>query len=299
MSTASLAGRVAIVTGAAEGLGRAEAVALAARGADVVLADVGDASGTAAEIEALGRRARVVTGDIRDWDLSRRLVDEALGLGPLGIVVNNAGIVRDAMIFSMPAASWSDVVDVHLTGHAALTSAVTAHWRERSKATGEPVDGRIVNTSSEAALTGSPGQPNYAAAKAGIVALTMATARAMAKHGVTANAICPRARTGMTRDVFGDDASDGDLLAPERVARFVAFLASPAAASITGRTFVVYGEAVGLVSAPRIEAAFDALGDAEPDDRLAAEIARHVAAAPGGGTASDLAAFGVRAGVAG
>lgn len=274
MAEDSLAGRVAVVTGAGAGIGRAEALALADRGADLVLTDVGSLDATADLARTKGARVSVVPGDIRDWALGARLVAAALDLGSLDIVVNNAGIVRDAMIFSISEQQWDDVIDVHLKGHAALTRAVTAHWRELAKAGTGRVYGRIVNTASEAALTGSPGQPNYAAAKAGIVALTVATARATGKYGVTANAICPRARTGMTAGVLDAPPQEGfDALGPEHVASFVGFLASPQAAHITGRTFVVYGRAVGLVAEPALERTVIASGTELSDRELAAGFA--------------------------
>ena len=143
-----------------------------------------------------GRRRRMATG--------QELVAAALGaFGRLDILVNNAGVLRDRMIFSMSAEEWDLVLRVHLRGHFVTTRFATAYWREQSKRAGGPVYARIVNTSSEAFLLGSPGQPNYAAAKAGIAALTVTTARSCGRYGVRANAICPRARTDMTADLMG------------------------------------------------------------------------------------------------
>ncbi|MEO9140206.1 MAG: 3-oxoacyl-ACP reductase [Jatrophihabitans sp.] len=259
----TLAGRAAIVTGAGAGLGRAEALALAALGARVVVNDLGAAADdVVAEIEAAGGEALAVTGDVGDWTLGERLVQTAVEhFGSLDIVVNNAGMTRDAMLFNLSETQWDDVIRVHLKGHAAVSRAASVHWRAASKAAGGPVYGRVVNTSSEAFLFGGAGQPNYAAAKAGIVALTLSTARGMAKYGVKVNAICPRARTAMTNDVFGaaPDAADTlDALAPERVAEFVAFLAGPGAHDITGQVFVVYGGMVALLAPATVEHTFQA-----------------------------------------
>jgi NAD(P)-dependent dehydrogenase (short-subunit alcohol dehydrogenase family) len=258
-----LAGRTAIVTGAGSGLGRAEALALAAAGANVVLNDLpGDAvSSVAAEI---GPAAVVRTGDIGEWSTGQRLVDAAVEeFGSLDIVVNNAGVLRDRMIFSMSADEWDLVMRVHLRGHFITTRLATSHWRAASKSAGGPVYGRIVNTSSEAFLLGSPGQPNYAAAKAGIVALTVATARGCARYGVRANAICPRARTAMTSALMGAAPSAGpDPLDPAYVAPLVTYLASPAAQALNGEVFVVHGGVGALMAPPTVRATFQA---ATPD----------------------------------
>ncbi|MFC0549086.1 3-oxoacyl-ACP reductase [Kutzneria chonburiensis] len=254
-----LAGKVAIVTGAAAGLGRAEALALAAAGASVVLGDVADASGVLDEIEALGGKAEIVPGDVAERSTADALVQAAVeGLGGLHIVVNNAGVLRDRMLFNMSDEEWDTVIRVHLRGHFLLSRNASAYWRQQSKQEGQPVYGRLVNTSSEAFLLGSEGQPNYAAAKAGIVALTVATSRGMARYGVKANAICPRARTAMTAGVFGDAPEGEDPLSPQHVAPFVAYLASPAADHISGQLFVVHGGMVALIAAPSVEQTFHA-----------------------------------------
>ena len=272
----SLAGRAAVVTGAGAGLGRAEALALAEAGAAVVVNDMGDAAHEVAEeIVASGGQAIAVTGDVSDWALGGRLVEESVkSFGSFDILVNNAGIIRDKMIFNLTESDWDDVIRVHLKGHAATSHAAAVHWRQASKAAGGPVYGRVVNTSSEAFLFGSAGQPNYSAAKAGITALTLSTAQGLARYGVTANAICPRARTAMTAEAFGETgATTGlDPLAPERVATLVRYLASPASSEITGQVFVVYGKMVALMAAPTVENRFDAAGSAftveELDEQL-------------------------------
>jgi 3-oxoacyl-[acyl-carrier protein] reductase len=259
----SLDGRVAVVTGAGAGLGRAEALALAAAGARVVLNDLpGAADEVAAEIRSCGGEAFVVAGDVGERSTADALVAKAVeDLGSLDIVVNNAGVLRDKMLFNMSDEDWDLVIRVHLRGHFLLARNAGAHWRSVSKATGEPVYGRLVNTASEAFLIGSPGQANYAAAKGGITALTLSAARGFGRMGVRANAICPRARTAMTETVFGDAPDHGtDPLSAEHVAPLVAYLASPAAEQITGQVFVVYGGMVALLSAPVVEQRFDAQG---------------------------------------
>lgn len=295
----SLAGRAAIVTGAGAGLGRAEAIGLAQRGAHVVLTDIGDMSETAELVRALGAEAFCVSGDISKWALADELVAAALTqFGRLDIVVNNAGITRDSMLFSMTQKQWDDVLDVHLRGHAALGRAAGAHWRDLSKSTSTPTYGRIINTASEAALTGSASQPNYAAAKAAIIALTVAEARSLGKYGVTANAICPRARTAMTAGMFESPSDDSfDPLDPQCVATLVSHLASPRAEGFNGRTFVAYGSMVALVARPSIEAIFTAQNNVFSDDELASALDAYVA--PVGKTlANELHDLEVAAGLA-
>jgi NAD(P)-dependent dehydrogenase (short-subunit alcohol dehydrogenase family) len=261
----SLDGRVAIVTGAGAGLGRAEAIALADAGARVVLNDLpGAADEAAEEIRSRGGEAVVVAGDIGERATADSLTSAAVeGLGSLDVVVNNAGVIRDKMLFNMSDEDWDLVLKVHLRGHFLLSRNAAAHWRAAYKTSGSPLYGRVVNTASEAFLVGSPGQANYAAAKGGITALTLSTARGLGRMGVRANAICPRARTAMTENVFGADASGQgvDPLSPEHVAPLVAYLASPAAEQITGQVFVVYGGMVALLAAPVVEQRFDAQSD--------------------------------------
>jgi NAD(P)-dependent dehydrogenase (short-subunit alcohol dehydrogenase family) len=256
----SLDGRVAIVTGAANGLGRAEALALARAGASLVLNDLpGDGlDAVLGEVGAAGGQAVVVAGDVAEWSTGERLVAAALqAYGRLDILVNNAGVLRDRMIFSMSAEEWDTVLRVHLRGHFVTTRFATAYWREASKQAGGPVYGRIVNTSSEAFLLGSAGQPNYAAAKAGIAALTVTTARSCARYGVRANAICPRARTAMTAELMGPPPGGSvDPLAPEHVAPLVVYLASPAGEAINGEVFVVHGGVAAVMEPPRMRAVF-------------------------------------------
>jgi 3-oxoacyl-[acyl-carrier protein] reductase len=255
----TLEGKAAIVTGAANGLGRAEAIALATAGAAVVLNDLPGPGlhQVASEITAAGGRAVVCEGDVGEWATGEAMLAAALGnFGGLDIVVNNAGVLRDRMVFTMSPEEWDLVLRVHLRGHFIGTRLATGYWREQSKQAGGPVYGRIINTSSEAFLLGSAGQPNYAAAKAGIAALTVTTARSCAKYGVRANAICPRARTSMTADLMGAAPEGTDPLAPEHVAPLVTYLAGPRGAAINGEVFVVHGGVAAVMDPPRVREVF-------------------------------------------
>lgn len=275
-----LDGRTAVVTGAGAGLGRTEALALAAAGASVVVNDVGSAADEVAEeIRSAGGRATAVRGDVGEWELGDRLVRTAVEQhGSLDVVVNNAGILRDRMLFNLAESDWDDVIRVHLKGHASVSRAAAVHWRAASKQAGGPVYGRLINTSSEAFLFGAAGQPNYSAAKGGITALTLSAAQGLSRYGVRANAICPRARTGMTAHVFGEQESSGtDELAPERVATFVNYLASPRSDEISGQVFVVYGETVALLSAPSVERAFRSDSGEFSFDELDGQLTPHFA----------------------
>ncbi|MGZ9930691.1 3-oxoacyl-ACP reductase [Streptomyces sp. NC-S4] len=307
-----LEGLSAIVTGAGRGLGRAEAIELARLGASVVVNDFGqsgrDGSGeasaapaeeVAAEIRAAGGRAVAHLGDVADFEQARELVGLAVSrFGKLDVLVNNAGILRDRMVFSMSEEEWDSVIRVHLKGHFNTTHFAAAHWRERSKAAGGPVYGRIVNTSSEAFLGGSAGQPNYAAAKGGIVGLTTSTALALAKYGVTANAICPRARTRMTEDVFAGfqvpEEGKLDALAPEHVAPLVGYLASPAAARANGQLFVVHGGIVAVMERPKVAAKFDTAKESFSFEELDELLTPHYASRPANETFAAAEVLGLK-----
>ena len=212
-----LDGKVAVVTGAGRGIGREEALVLAGEGAKVIVNDVGaglhgegsqdahPAEEVVALIKKQGGEAAVNGDDISSWAGGKNVVEQAIDtFGSLDILVNNAGILRDKMSFNMDESDWDDVIRVHLKGHFAATHHAAVYWRNRAKS-GEDVTGRIINTSSEAGLFGNAGQANYAAAKAGIAALTWVEARELGRYGVTSNAIAPRARTRMTETIFGGD----------------------------------------------------------------------------------------------
>ncbi|MFC0449948.1 SDR family NAD(P)-dependent oxidoreductase [Rhodococcus jostii] len=267
-----LDGKVAIVTGAGRGIGREEALALAAAGAKVVVNDMGGdwngegsderpAATVCDEIRALGGEATPNFDNVADPAGAERLVKQTLETyGDVDILVNNAGILRDSMVFSSEPKQWASVIDVHILGHYLPTRAVTAHWREQSKA-GTTKHRAIVNTTSESGLFGNAGQSNYDAAKLGIVSFTIAVAKETAKYGVTVNAIAPRARTRLTTTTFDGSNRAGefkvvdgvfDAMDPSNIAPFVAFLGTDAAAEITGQTFIVYGGIVAHVRLPHV-----------------------------------------------
>jgi NAD(P)-dependent dehydrogenase (short-subunit alcohol dehydrogenase family) len=249
-----LDGKVAIVTGSGQGIGRAEALLLASEGAKVVVNDISAARAKEGEkhpaeevveaIKAGGSDAVVNTSDVSSWSEAKDMVDQAIDtFGQLDILVNNAGITRDKMSFNMDESDWDDVIRVHLKGHFAPARHAAVYWRGRAKA-GESVTGRIINTASESGLFGNPGQGNYAAAKGGIASLTNVLARELGRYGVTVNAISPRARTAMTEDVFPEMAKpeDGfDVFDPRNVAQLVTYLASDEAKDVNGQNFIVFG----------------------------------------------------------
>ncbi|MCC6993850.1 MAG: SDR family NAD(P)-dependent oxidoreductase [Deltaproteobacteria bacterium] len=256
-------GRVAIVTGAGRGIGRAHALELARQGARVVVNDIGvalDGQGgsqspadeVAELIRGLGGEAIASHDDIADWAGAGALITRALDAwGRLDVLVNNAGFVRDRMLVSAEEQDWDAVIRVHLKGHFAPTRHAAAHWRARAKAGGPgAVQGRVINTSSGAGLRGSVGQAAYSAAKAGIAALTLVEAAELGRYGVTANAIAPAARTRMTETVFAEmmkaPESGFDAMAPDNIAPLVAWLASADSDGVTGRVFELAGGKLGI-----------------------------------------------------
>ena len=245
-----LDGKVAIVTGAAHGIGRGHARLLASEGAHVVVNDLDReaADEVVTEIRAGGGEAVANTGNVATWDGGDAVVHEATErFGRLDILVNNAGILRDAMSFNISEDQWDAVLDVHLKGHMSTCHAAAKHWRERSKA-GEEVRGRIINTASESGLFGQAGQVNYSTAKAGIIAMTIVLARELKKYGVTANVVYPRALTQMTESMPGAaDYMQGPEWSPDKIAPTVCFLASDAADDVSGQVFVVWGTKIHLM----------------------------------------------------
>lgn len=243
----ALDGKIAIVTGAGQGLGRHHALLLAANGAQVVVNDLGDAAdAVVAEITAGGGAAVACKGSVADFAVGEALVRTAIDtFGDLHVVVNNAGNMRNAMSFSMTEEQFRSVVDVHLTDHFTVSRAAAAHWRAESKA-GRVVPRRIINTASESGIFGGPSQANYGAAKGGIVALTMILARELENYGVNVNAIAPRARTPMTEENprFAAPETGFDRYDPANVSPLVGWLASDAAADVSGQIFVVFGAKV-------------------------------------------------------
>ena len=243
----ALEGKVAIVTGAGRGIGRGEALALAAEGAAVVVNDLDGipADSVVAEITAAGGQAIADGNDVASWTGAETLVQAAVAhFGRLDILVNNAGFLRDQMSFNMDEAAWDDVVRVHLKGHFAPTRFAAAHWREQAKA-GDESGGAVINTASEAGLYGGTGQANYVAAKAGIAAMTLGLARELSRYNVRVNAVAPRARTRMTEALLGDFAASTedafDEWDPDNVGPVVAWLACDSTRDVTGQVFVVVG----------------------------------------------------------
>ena len=258
--------RTIIVTGAGGGLGKEYAKALGTAGANVVVNDVDHeaAATTVEEIKQAGCEATIDNSDITDHEAAGRLVQATVSsYGELHGVVNNAGVCRDRMFASLNPEEWDTVIAVHLKGHFCIANHAARYWRQRSKE-GAKVSGRIINTSSGAGLLGSVGQSNYSAAKGGILSLTLVQAAEMERYGVTANALAPQARTGMTEDVFAEmmkAPEDGsfDQYAPGNVAPLVVWLASLESAHVTGQCFEIIGGrlsiAEGWHSGPEIDKA--------------------------------------------
>ena len=253
-------GRVVIVTGAGNGMGKAYALGLAAEGAKVVVNDLGvgthgedGATKGAAElvvdeIRAAGGEAVADTGDVADWEAGKRMVDLAVStFGRLDAVINNAGFVRDRMFVSCTPEEWDAVTRVHLRGHFCTSRHAVDYWRAQQKA-GNPIDARIINTTSGAGLQGSIGQSAYSAAKAGIATLTLVQAAELARYGITANALAPNARTRMTATAFDMSVDDGefDVYAPENMAPLVSYLVSGQSKNVTGQVFELKGGRVFL-----------------------------------------------------
>ncbi len=263
--TTILEGRIAIVTGAGRGIGRAHALELARHGAKVVVNDLGTSDSgegaasevaheVVAEIEALGGEAVANGADVADFEQAAAMVQQAIDtFGGLDILVNNAGFVRDRMLVNTSEEEWDAVIRVHLKGHFAPLRHAASYWRAESKA-GRQRAGRVINTTSGAGLQGSIGQITYSAAKGGIATMTLVAAAELGRVGVTANAIAPVARTRMTEGAF--DTSEMAL--PEDNSPIVAWLASEAAGHVTGRVFEIDGSRLTLEDGWRHGASRDA-----------------------------------------
>jgi len=300
-----LDGKVAIVTGAGRGLGRAHALALASAGAKVVVNDLGaslagegndpsPAAGVVAEIEALGGEALADGENVADFAAAERLVRHAVdGFGRLDILVNNAGILRDRMLANMDEAEWDSVIAVHLKGHFAPTRHAAAYWRERAKA-GEEVRGRVINTSSPSGLFGNVGQANYGAAKAGIAAFTVIVAQELGRYGVTVNCVAPNARTRMTESAFElpTDAAGFDPLDPANNSPIVVALCADEAQGITGQVFHVFGGAVNRLQPWSAGELFVRDSGWEPAELLAELLSRFPEGAAPEGLAAAMAKVG-------
>jgi len=254
-----LDGRVAIVTGAGRGIGRDHAISLARHGAKVVVNDLGGAAdGTGrdltpaesvvAEIEGMGGKAIANGDDVADFEGAERMVRSAIDtFGDLHILVNNAGILRDRVLANMTEAEWDAVINVHLKGTFAPARHAVAYWREQAKA-GNPVSGRIINTTSVSGIYGNPGQTNYGAAKAGIAAFTVIAALEVARYGVTVNAVAPVALTRMTEGLgpAPETEEEKEARAPHWIAPVVTWLGSEQAGDVTGRVFEASGTVLAI-----------------------------------------------------
>ena len=249
-------GRVAIVTGGGRGIGREYCLMLAAEGAKVVVndlgataigegANLGPAHDVVAEIKAAGGEAVINGADISNWDEAKAMVDQAISTyGKLDVLINNAGILRDRMMVNMTEAEWDSVIKVHLKGTFAPAHHAAQHWRDRSKQAGGPISARLINTTSASGLYGNTGQSNYGAAKMGIAAFTIITARELDRYGVTVNAIAPNATTRLTENLLKQERQQ--VLRPSWIAPIAVWLASERSSGVSGRVFEASGELLSL-----------------------------------------------------
>jgi NAD(P)-dependent dehydrogenase (short-subunit alcohol dehydrogenase family) len=287
----ALDGRVAVITGAGRGIGREHALLFAREGASVVVNDLGgsnDGAGSDAgpardvadEIVAAGGKAVANTSNVADWAGAEALVDQAVAVfGRLDVVVNNAGILRDAFLAGIEEAQWDTVIAVHLKGHAAVLHHAAAYWKDRSKS-GEQVAGSVINTASASGtVLPNAGQANYGAAKAGIAALTLVAAEELERYGVRVNAIAPIARTRLTLATpgmgafFAMEVEEGEVdpFAPEHISPLVAYLATEKC-PVTGKVFAVQGGAISELGGWHTVKTIETDGDWHIDD-IAARLA--------------------------
>ncbi len=274
-------GRVVIVTGAANGIGKEHALAFAREGAKVVVNDLGVSRGgegggrgpaeaVLQEIKDLGGEALANGADVSSWEQTGELVKQTLdSFGRLDVVVNNAGFVRDRMFVSCSEDEWDAIINVHLKGHFCLSRHAAEHWRNQSKQ-GVAVDARIINTSSGAGLQGSIGQSSYSAAKAGIATLTLIQAAELGRYGVTSNAIAPSARTRMTEAVMADMMAKPDqgfdVMDPANISPLVVWLGSPQSKGVTGRIFELSGGEISIADGWRFGPKVDKGARWSPDE---------------------------------
>tara|TARA_B100001559_G_scaffold321037_1_gene335670 strand:+ start:109 stop:996 length:888 start_codon:yes stop_codon:yes gene_type:complete len=244
-----LEGKVAIITGAGSGVGKEHSLLLASEGASVVVNDLGEsAEQTVSEIIELGGTAVSHSGNVADWNTGEDLVQKAINeFGDMHILINNAGILRDAMSFSMTEQEFDEVIAVHLKGHFVCARAAAVYWRNQAKA-GISAPRRMVHTTSESGLFGGPAQSNYASAKGGILTLSLTLGRELSKYGVTTNVVAPRARTGLTDYIQSmsapDDEKAFDVYDPANVSPFVVWLCTEDAQDVNGQAFIVGGSGV-------------------------------------------------------
>ncbi len=253
-------GRVVIITGAGRGIGRGHALEFARQGAKVIVNDLGmerDGSGeqqpvaqiVVEEIKAMGGEAIANSDDVSDWSAAKALIDQAYDkFGKLDVLVNNAGILRDRMLFNMEEEEWDSVIKVHLKGTFCPTRHAAGRWRELAKQ-GEVLDTRIINTTSTSGIYGNPGQANYGAAKAGIASFTIILSRELDKYGITVNAVSPGALTRMTSDLGNRPAEAEGSWSPrdaDNIAPIVVWLGSAESKGITGRVFHSSGGRLGI-----------------------------------------------------
>jgi NAD(P)-dependent dehydrogenase (short-subunit alcohol dehydrogenase family) len=255
---APLSGRVVLVTGGGRGIGRSHCLELAAQGAAVVVNDpgvssdgtggeAGPAAAVVAEIEAAGGSAVAHTGSVASWDDTADMIATAIeSFGTLTGVVNNAGIVRDAMVVNTTEADWDAVLAVHLKGTFAVTRHACEYWRTEAKS-GSHIDAHIVNTVSGAGLWGNVGQSAYGAAKAAIANLTTVTAMEMRRYGVAVNAISPLAVTRISEGFFAGERATDPALDPSRSSPVVAWLQSPESSWLTGQILRIDGHKLGRI----------------------------------------------------